>query len=273
MGLTGCMRCLKYTVFVINLLFWLAGMALLGLALWLRFNPQTDQYTAIDEQLSARYYTASYILMAAGGVMTMFGFLGCYGALRESQCILIMFFTLLVLLFAAEIGGGIYAYMNKEKLSAFAKEAMKKTIKYEYGRDPIQTSAVDYIQDTLSCCGGENADDWISSHWSTKDVEQDIGVGEKQLVKVPSSCCTVEGKNSHGVDCGNFQKNEDPLLHGAGCSPSLGTYFRENLDVVVGAGVSIAIFQFLGMVLAIMLCCSIRRDGYEPANDDAVYKY
>lgn len=34
------------------------------------------------------YATGTYILLAAGALMTIIGFLGCCGALRESQCLL-----------------------------------------------------------------------------------------------------------------------------------------------------------------------------------------
>lgn len=34
------------------------------------------------------YATGTYILLAAGALMTVIGFLGCCGALRESQCLL-----------------------------------------------------------------------------------------------------------------------------------------------------------------------------------------
>ena len=45
------------------------------------------------------------------------GFLGCYGAIQESQCLLGTFFTCLVILFACEVAAGIWGFVNKDQVS------------------------------------------------------------------------------------------------------------------------------------------------------------
>ena len=49
--------------------------------------------------------------------MMFVGFLGCYGAIQESQCLLGTFFTCLVILFACEVAAGIWGFVNKDQVS------------------------------------------------------------------------------------------------------------------------------------------------------------
>ena len=57
---------------------------MLALSIWLLF----DQAVVLMAKGAQDYATGTYVLMAAGALMTIIGFLGCCGALRESQCLL-----------------------------------------------------------------------------------------------------------------------------------------------------------------------------------------
>ena len=65
-------------------IFQLAGVGVLALSIWLLF----DQAVVLMAKGAQDYATGTYILLAAGALMTIIGFLGCCGALRESQCLL-----------------------------------------------------------------------------------------------------------------------------------------------------------------------------------------
>jgi len=69
----------------------LAGGVILGVALWLRHDPQTTNLLYLelgDRPAPNTFYVGIYILIAVGAVMMFVGFLGCYGAIQESQCLL-----------------------------------------------------------------------------------------------------------------------------------------------------------------------------------------
>lgn len=125
MGVEGCTKCIKYLLFVFNFVFWLAGGVILGVALWLRHDPQTTSLLYLelgDKPAPSTFYVGIYILIAVGAVMMFVGFLGCYGAIQESQCLLGTFFTCLVILFACEVAAGIWGFVNKDQIAKDVKQ-------------------------------------------------------------------------------------------------------------------------------------------------------
>ncbi|XP_046891045.1 CD9 molecule a isoform X4 [Hypomesus transpacificus] len=87
MALGGGIKCVKYLMIIFNVLFWLTGTAVLAIGLWLRFDPKTK---GLFEGTDSPYvfFTGVYILIAAGALMMVVGFLGCCGAIQESPCML-----------------------------------------------------------------------------------------------------------------------------------------------------------------------------------------
>nr|XP_019935332.1 PREDICTED: CD81 antigen-like [Paralichthys olivaceus] len=117
MGVEGCTKCIKYLLFFLNFIFWLAGGVILGVALWLRHDPKTSSLLVLEidgAHAPSTFYISVHILIAVGAVMMVVGFLGCYGAIQESQCLLGTFFACLVILFACEVAAGIWGFMHKD---------------------------------------------------------------------------------------------------------------------------------------------------------------
>ncbi|KAG7226795.1 hypothetical protein INR49_014144 [Caranx melampygus] len=113
----GGMKCVKYLLFVFNFVFWLSGLLVLAVGLWLRFDPETVELLT-DDDAPDTFFIAVYILLGAGSLMMVVGFFGCFGAVRESQCLLASyeFFTCLMIIFGAEIAAGVFGFMNKEQI-------------------------------------------------------------------------------------------------------------------------------------------------------------
>ncbi|XP_043943111.1 CD9 antigen [Protopterus annectens] len=113
MPVKGGVKCIKYLLFGFNFIFWLAGTAVLGIGLWLRFDSQTKSLFSNGD---SSFYTGVYILIGAGALMMLVGFLGCCGAIQESTCMLGLFFMFLLIIFGVEIAAGIWGFANKEKV-------------------------------------------------------------------------------------------------------------------------------------------------------------
>ncbi|PIO15791.1 hypothetical protein AB205_0138820, partial [Aquarana catesbeiana] len=125
----------------------LAGTAVLAIGLWLRFDNQTKSMFESDSSASS-FYTGVYILIGAGALMMLVGFLGCCGAIQESECMLGLFFAFLLVIFAIEIAAGIWGFANKDKIVEELKTFYKDTyIKYQSsGSDPALKETMKTIQ-------------------------------------------------------------------------------------------------------------------------------
>uniref|UniRef100_A0A3Q3GH17 Tetraspanin n=1 Tax=Labrus bergylta TaxID=56723 RepID=A0A3Q3GH17_9LABR len=142
--------------------FSLTGGVILGVALWLRHDPKTSNLLELNfdgAQAPSTFYISVHILIAVGAVMMVVGFLGCYGAIQESQCLLGTFFACLVILFACEVAAGIWGFMHRETVS---KEMMNyydsvydKAMTQSLTDDKKQAAAsvLKVFHETLICCG------------------------------------------------------------------------------------------------------------------------
>lgn len=173
MGLGGCYSCVKYLMFAFNFLFWLLGCAILGVGIWVRVDPNFKTYVEGSEDF-AHLYTGAYMLIAVGVVIMIIGFLGCCGAIRESQCMLAIFFFCLFVIFLALLGAGIWAIIKKKDLKTSVEKTLYKAIE-DYEDKPSAKELMINVQNHFHCCGvKEGVGDYGNKH---HDCTSDLGVG------------------------------------------------------------------------------------------------
>ncbi|XP_026122030.1 tetraspanin-2-like [Carassius auratus] len=147
----GCMKCVKYLLFVFNLIFWLSGSLVLAVGLWLRFDPETADLLK-ENDAPEHFFIAVYILIGAGGLMMLVGFFGCFGAVRESQCLLGLFFACLLVIFGAEVAAGVFGFLNKDKIIGDVQYYYNSSV--ENGN---RTAVVNMYHKVLSCCDAKSS--------------------------------------------------------------------------------------------------------------------
>lgn len=62
------------------------GIGVIALATWMITDPTFYLSVTQDE---VKYYTGLYIILAAGAILVIVAFMGCCGAVKESQCMLV----------------------------------------------------------------------------------------------------------------------------------------------------------------------------------------
>ncbi|XP_072031337.1 CD9 antigen-like isoform X2 [Amphiura filiformis] len=235
----GCIFCIKCLLTLFNVILGCAGAGILGFALWLRYNSGYFQDLPDVENTSFEaFYIGCYILMGAGGVIMLVGILGCCGACKESMCLLVVYFVILFVIFCGEIGGSVWCYLLRDDLGTTLTDEIDKWVTEKYKDDASIQLAVDNIQKYLQCCGAHGPHDYPDS-------------GQK----VPESCgrnCTV----AVGV-C-----TEEEAIREVGCQDKITSLVMQNLMVLAGVCIAVALAQILAMVLAIILCRYIWLDEH-----------
>lgn len=224
MALTGCSKCLKYLLFLFNLLFWLAGCAVLGIGIWIRVDPHFHQFVDIQY-----LYTASYILIGIGSAMMVICFMGCCGSLKENQCMLGTFWFFLLIIMLGVAGCMVAAYFKKDDVKDVITQTLRTAVKAYYDEEnPWAKVMMDSVQEELNCCGADMASaDYLMAMGSP-----------------PGSC--------------------NPLAYTTPCSKSVYDFIVTNFLIVVGIAVGLGMILIIGMVLTCCLLCAVRRDICDP---------
>ncbi|XP_032105533.1 tetraspanin-2 isoform X3 [Sapajus apella] len=153
----GGLRCIKYLLLGFNLLFWLAGSAVIAFGLWFRFGGAIKELSSEDKS-PEYFYVGLYVLVGAGALMMAVGFFGCCGAMRESQCVLGSFFTCLLVIFAAEVTTGVFAFIGKG-IAIRHVQTMYEEAYNDYLKDRGKgNGTLITFHSTFQCCGKESSE-------------------------------------------------------------------------------------------------------------------
>lgn len=205
-------------MFAFNFLFWLLGCAILGIGIWIRVDENFSKYVNNSDQFGM-LYTGAYIFIAVGVVIMVVGFLGCCGAIRENQCMLGVFFALLFIIFVVLLGAGIWAVVAKEQVKDVVNKALEDGVKHYFSEKSAQREFMDMVQNDFECCGATMG----AFDYGTRVTE-------------------VEA-------CSKFIKP---------CNTKLFDFVKDNLVIIAGVSIGIAVILILGMIFSMVLCCALR---------------
>jgi len=254
--------CIKYLLFAFNILFWFLGGAFVCIAIW----SKTEKGNLTNFNSIAA--DPATIMLIAGIVIFWLGFFGWVGALRENVLFLQIFSGSLIVLFLAEAGGGIAAFIMKENVRGVIEDQMYNAI-HSYREDSDLRDAVNVAQRTFQCCGVKNFTDWQQNEYF-KCCNEGI-----ESCGVPYSCCnlTLQVNLFCGVKIMDVEEKTmektcelqspyvpmDKLRDGyggghiiiqTGCLSAMESWFNTNLYYIGGAAIGVAIIQISGVMLS-----------------------
>ncbi|XP_068459229.1 CD151 antigen isoform X2 [Clinocottus analis] len=238
--------CLKYLLFLFNILFWLAGGAVLAVGVW-TIMEKSDYISLLN---SSFYSVSAYILIAAGVIVIVTGIIGCCATLKEMKSLLIVYLVLLLCVFLLEIIAGVLAYITYQELDEELTNNLKVTMqqKYQQPGEESVTRAVDKLQQEFKCCGSHNASDWGECAWI-----QSADNGRL----VPDSCC-----KSPSNLCGLRDHPSNIYKVEGGCIMKLEEFILGQLYIIGAAGIGIAFLQLVGMMFTCCLYQNLKEDPY-----------
>ncbi|XP_070837672.1 tetraspanin 35 [Chaetodon trifascialis] len=243
----GCFGFLKVMMFVFNGIIFLAGAAILGVGIWVKVDSGSilsllGKIENAPAELS-QVLNVGYLLIALGALLLVIGFLGCCGAVRESKCMLLMFFIIVLLVFIAEVAGAVVILVFRplaDELFTKIGTAAVQNIKKDYGENADITGLWNTTMSTLKCCGFYNSSDFVGSPFYTDHNQQ-----------YPPQCCP-------GADKPCNQMAADSVTTITGCFPKIKKLIDDNTVVIVGVALGIAALEICAMAVSMILFCRIK---------------
>lgn len=237
----------------INFLIFIVSFGIVALAIWMLVDPTFYVSMAVDY---SNYTISLYIFLVGGLVLLLVSFFGCCGSCRESQCLLVSFFCVLLIIVVAQIAAAIWVYCNSDKLEAMIRYNVKSTVQEEYYKDERLQKTFDTIQQGLQCCGAEYASDWNKS----KNIVIGASIDEKTF-NIPKSCChtgIAESVCQAATEKLNVGTGIDyRVIYDKGCSPKVVEVVRDNMVIVLIVGIIIIIIEFIGLIFSLILAFGV----------------
>ncbi|XP_076750053.1 uncharacterized protein LOC143422947 [Xylocopa sonorina] len=214
-------RCVKYLMFIFNLFFVITGIILLSIGVVIH-----EAYNHYLHFLDDKHLLIPSLLIAIGAIIFVIAFFGCCGAVRESYCMIITFTTLLLVVLALEIGGGISAYVLRANASSIIQDKMKDAMKM----CPNSTDVGDWnlIQNDFHCCGTNSPSDW-------KDIFN--------TTVIPNSCCDIKMASNETCTVNS------PTVHHDGCFQTFASFIKSHNLQLGSVGLGIAVVQLTGIMI------------------------
>uniref|UniRef100_A0AC11AUR8 Tetraspanin 8 n=1 Tax=Ovis aries TaxID=9940 RepID=A0AC11AUR8_SHEEP len=216
----------------------LCGAIILSVAISIRAGKIGQEiFTPGDANLSP--FIAVNILIFVGAVIMILGFLGCCGAMKENQFMMILFFIGLLMILLLQVAAGILATARKSK----AEQALNKTLLMNARllsstneNERVFQKAFSELQEELKCCGLVNgASDWGSNfrhYYKTCECPRES-----------DSCIKYSGKT----------------IYKQSCYASISHMFSKHLFIVTALAFGLAAIEVLGLIFSIVLYCQMRK--------------
>jgi len=245
-----CGEFTRIILFVLNFIFWAAGGVVLGIGIYVKVDVHKlhDIGTNIPNETLE---DAAMVLIGLGCVIFVVGLLGCCGSLTQNRCMLLLYFTLVTIIFLGEIALAIAVYVKKDDVITGFRDGYDQCME-SYGNatapdHKVCQQTIDVFQETLKCCGRENATDWQAV--------------EGYKTTPPRTCCPGNNNNNNN---NNNTCSYDTAFN-QGCFNTISDFVSDNAKYIGVAVLLIAVVELVGMTLACYLRTYIlKRDEYEP---------
>ncbi|KAF8571447.1 hypothetical protein P879_00640 [Paragonimus westermani] len=231
----GCVQCLRVLLVIFNFLVVLVGLAVLGASVYATHEPEAQDIL----RASGHYRIVQvilYAMMGVGGITLITALFGCCGAYHESQCLLGAYFTILLVIFTAQVTGVALGYVFREEIMKSIDQQLLEGIEeYSMLRDhrEFPTPFLDNIQRSLQCCGVNGYTDY--------------------RVSIPVACCNRQISN-----CDELRLSPADV-YTEGCGEKYKESLRGIMRFLLIVMICIAAFEIICLLFAIVMCCAIRQ--------------
>uniref|UniRef100_A0A8D0GWL6 Tetraspanin n=1 Tax=Sphenodon punctatus TaxID=8508 RepID=A0A8D0GWL6_SPHPU len=233
----GCFTFFKVMMILFNLAIFLGGGTLLGVGIWVTVDSSSFMNILGPVFSSAlQFVNVGYLLIAIGAVLVVLGFLGCCGAQKESKCLLILFFSIILIIFIAEVAAAVVALVYTSLAENILQATVTPALKTNYGKDPQFTNTWNATMTEVRCCGLLNYTDFNNSNYF------------KEHNGYPPQCCNATSSPICTPQAAAESRTQ-------GCFHKLLSDLRKNAGVVGGVAAGIGALEIAAMAVAMYLYC------------------
>ncbi|XP_005482278.1 tetraspanin-1 [Zonotrichia albicollis] len=233
----GCFTFIKVMMILFNLAIFLSGGTLLGVGIWVKVDGES--FLKIFGTLSSsilQVVNVAYLLIVIGAILLVIGFLGCYGAQKESKCLLMMFFSVVLIIFIAEVAAAVVALVFTGLAETLLTGLVTPLLKEKYGADDAFTQIWNITMTEVHCCGLNNYTDFNNSYYF--DTHHGY----------PEQCCDTQ------EPCNSTVAAEMAVQ---GCFKQILEEIRTNAGVAGGVAAGIAALEIAAMAVSMYLYCRL----------------
>ncbi|KAH0628617.1 hypothetical protein JD844_009976 [Phrynosoma platyrhinos] len=217
----------------------LGGLVLLGVGIWVKVD-STSFVKVLGEATPhlMQLINVGYLCIAVGTFLLLMGFMGCWGSVKESKCLLLVFFVFTLTLFIVEVAGAVVVLAFSSVADIFIEHLKKwamKSLEEDYERQEDLTAIWNTTMKELKCCGFNNYTDFSNSYFYQTHMEY------------PSVCCLDDKPCQESEIDSNKQ----------GCLHAFQVFLSKNGKIVGGVALGIGVLELAAMAVSMNLYCKI----------------
>ncbi|XP_073175331.1 tetraspanin-16 [Lepidochelys kempii] len=253
----SCYATLKTVMICFNTIIFVVGCTLVALGLWIKLG--STSFVRVLGSTSVNFVHIGYFCIVVGIVVAMLGFMGCWGAAKESRCLLLMYFLIMLVIFIAEITAAVvvFAFTQfarsivldksltalKKKYSGYKHDDIVSygwnafMLKFPIGTMRIVAERLGGDAQLLNCCGVHNYTDFSGSAFQIRTN-----------LTYPKSCC----KDPMSLAC-NGHNVSSVVINQEGCFHKLVSLVKEKSLLLGGAATGAALLELAAMIVSLML--------------------
>ncbi|XP_056144412.1 tetraspanin-10 [Lampris incognitus] len=245
---------LKYVLFLLNLLFTVLGLLVLGLGLWGLISKESFA----QEKIGSIGTDPMLIFVTLGFMLTVLCLSGCVGTLRENCCLLRLFSATVLVLITVQVLTAIIAYSLQGQIEGYLRSGML-TAMVRYQDDLDLRFITDEIQSGLQCCGADNYRDWEIN------IYYNCSAPGVLACSVPATCCIhpLENGTVWNSQCGVGAQQLDEfsaqtVVFLGGCLGGISRWIEQHTTLIGVVGIIILGVQILTLFITTRLLDSIQ---------------
>ena len=175
----------KHLLILINVLSFILGITVITIGTWIAIDKSSlinlvangtipesgEEQTEVKKEVDYYFTFAALIIIGTGAFIVLLSLLGCFGAIKESKCLLITYASFVIFITLVQSTGIILSAVFQIQLQNHISTFLTSSLKY-YGREDHITQYWNTKMEHLNCCGVNGKDDFIKNMNAT-DVCRD----------------------------------------------------------------------------------------------------